>query len=437
MSVVIPSKRIIIGVRLAPSLWKSFEEAVANTDDPTVMLVQAQAKTYAGNGATSTSLFAQQQWDDHPGAPPSHDMKNRVHAALQDMSYTVDIVNTSIGEHASDRTVSGQLIIEHLADYYGVKNIRYNMPYDVDGRNDKFHETEYVDENGAVQKSVEDVIPSGIYMPRRYRKLGASALTVMDPHSVFHRDNLIEPFGKDNVAILSNVKQIADQIMIRYEHAIRNGNFRIGAPDGWDKKDDVTKNAATERVKDVARHIWEKMPEIHGDNGFNVGLFMDKTIFGITKVRRRAYEGAPAKPEITGFRGDVGNCDCVLMDDLVDSGGSLTKSAEVLIAHGAHRVGTAVCHGPATKEALQLLLGSMTEVNGETKVTLDHHIFTNTVTRLEEFHQALPPQDKRRVTMVNCGPTLLEEFAKPFPKPQTSPYMAPRVKKEMDLTPHI
>ena len=43
MSVVIPSKRIIIGVRLAPSLWKSFEEAVANTDDPTVMLVQAQA----------------------------------------------------------------------------------------------------------------------------------------------------------------------------------------------------------------------------------------------------------------------------------------------------------------------------------------------------------------------------------------------------------
>lgn len=412
---IIPSKRIIFVLRASPSIWESLKKAVDDTNDSTVILIQAQAKTYAGNGATNTSLFAQQQWDDHPGPPPTEEEKERVRQLLKDPDVCVDIVNTSVGEHASDRATSGQLMVQYLGDEYGVKNIRYIMPYDPDGRNDKRHITQYQTELGKIKTREEDVIPSGMFMPRRYCRLGATAIAAFDPHSVYHIGNLTQPFGKDRTAILSNIPAITDQIIIRHADSIRQGLFRIGAPDGWDKKDDPTKNMATERVKDVLRIVWGKMPDIHTQYD-DVNQFIAHSQFGITKIRKAAFKGAPAKPEITGVHGNVDGCVCVLLDDLVDSGSSLIGSGEILLKQGALYVDTAIAHGPATKEALNIMLNTTVEVNGRATLVLNHHILTNTVTRLEDFIQKLDARDKNRITLVNCGNEIVRELAKPFPK---------------------
>jgi ribose-phosphate pyrophosphokinase len=43
--------------------------------------------------------------------------------------------------------------------------------------------------------------------------------------------------------------------------------------------------------------------------------------------------------------GDVTDCDCVIVDDMIDTAGTLCKAAEVLVANGARRVFAFASHG--------------------------------------------------------------------------------------------
>ena len=53
----------------------------------------------------------------------------------------------------------------------------------------------------------------------------------------------------------------------------------------------------------------------------------------------------PGESEVRNVIGDVAGYNCILVDDIVDSGGTLVNAAEALIAHGAKEVSAYITHG--------------------------------------------------------------------------------------------
>lgn len=84
-----------------------------------------------------------------------------------------------------------------------------------------------------------------------------------------------------------------------------------------------------ERARALAKH-------------FNSGLAI------VDKRRDRPNESA-----VMNVIGDVTGKDCLIVDDIVDTAGSLTKAADALLENGANSVSAAICHavlsGPAVE----------------------------------------------------------------------------------------
>jgi len=59
-------------------------------------------------------------------------------------------------------------------------------------------------------------------------------------------------------------------------------------------------------------------------------------------VKQRARAGTVDTMDLVG---DVKNCDCILVDDMIDTAGTLCKAADVLIENGARRVFAFASHG--------------------------------------------------------------------------------------------
>lgn len=59
-------------------------------------------------------------------------------------------------------------------------------------------------------------------------------------------------------------------------------------------------------------------------------------------VKQRARAGIVDQMDLVG---DVTNCDCILVDDMIDTAGTLCKAADVLVANGARRVFAFASHG--------------------------------------------------------------------------------------------
>jgi len=59
-------------------------------------------------------------------------------------------------------------------------------------------------------------------------------------------------------------------------------------------------------------------------------------------VKQRARAGTVDQMDLVG---DVKNCDCILVDDMIDTAGTLCKAADVLVANGARRVFAFASHG--------------------------------------------------------------------------------------------
>ena len=62
--------------------------------------------------------------------------------------------------------------------------------------------------------------------------------------------------------------------------------------------------------------------------------------------------------EVLNIIGDVKNKDCILIDDIVDTAGTLTNAADALIAEGAKSVSAYVTHGVLSEPALERLKSS-------------------------------------------------------------------------------
>lgn len=59
-------------------------------------------------------------------------------------------------------------------------------------------------------------------------------------------------------------------------------------------------------------------------------------------VKQRARAGSVDQMDLVG---DVKDCDCIIVDDMIDTAGTLCKAADVLVANGARRVFAFASHG--------------------------------------------------------------------------------------------
>ena len=66
----------------------------------------------------------------------------------------------------------------------------------------------------------------------------------------------------------------------------------------------------------------------------------------------------PGESEVMNIIGDVAGRDCLLVDDIVDSGGTLCNAAEALLAEGATSVAAYITHGVLSGGAVARITGS-------------------------------------------------------------------------------
>lgn len=67
----------------------------------------------------------------------------------------------------------------------------------------------------------------------------------------------------------------------------------------------------------------------------------------------------PGESEVMNVIGDVSGKDCILIDDIIDSGGTLCNAAEALLANGATSVTAYISHGVLSGGAVARITSSM------------------------------------------------------------------------------
>ncbi|MEO1398169.1 MAG: ribose-phosphate pyrophosphokinase, partial [Pseudomonadota bacterium] len=67
----------------------------------------------------------------------------------------------------------------------------------------------------------------------------------------------------------------------------------------------------------------------------------------------------PGESEVMNVIGDVSGRDCILIDDIIDSGGTLCNAAEALLANGATSVTAYISHGVLSGGAVARISASM------------------------------------------------------------------------------
>ena len=80
---------------------------------------------------------------------------------------------------------------------------------------------------------------------------------------------------------------------------------------------------------------------------------------GLASVDKRRT--APNEAEIMHVIGDVAGCNAIIVDDIIDTAGTLTKTVDALLSKGAQRVLAAGVHGILSGPALQRIADSALE----------------------------------------------------------------------------
>ena len=118
---------------------------------------------------------------------------------------------------------------------------------------------------------------------------------------------------------------------------------------------------------------------------------LDAPLAIVDKRRERAGES-----EVMNIIGDVSGRHCVLLDDIVDSGGTLCNAAEALLAKGASAVSAYITHGVLSGGAVSRIAASkLTEL-----------VLTDTIAPTEAVRVA------RNIRVISIAPLIGEAIAR-------------------------
>lgn len=167
--------------------------------------------------------------------------------------------------------------------------------------------------------------------------VGIDHVVSVDIHSLQQQGFFHIPFTN----ISASVEFIKD-IKIKYRHELKEKNVIVVSPD----------IGGVVRSRQIAEQL----------NG--------ETQLAIVDKRRLK----PGESEVMNIIGDVENKVCIMIDDIVDSGGTLCKAAKVLKEKGATKVVAYVTHPVLSNNAYEILSQSV----------LDELVVTDTIPLVEE-----------------------------------------------------
>ena len=143
-----------------------------------------------------------------------------------------------------------------------------------------------------------------------------------------------------------------------------------------------------------ARHIKKNMkskniicvaPDVGGtERARALGKLLD---VGLAIVDKR--RPAPGKSQVMNVIGNVKNKTCIIVDDIIDSGGTIVNAAKALKERGAKDVYAYITHGILSGEAIQKIKNSMIKklvitdtINNQEKVKKTRNIEVLTISNL-------------------------------------------------------
>lgn len=281
------------------------------------------------------------------------------------------IVQSTSG--AVDKNVMSLCFMIDTAKKAGVEEVVVIAPFAAYGRQDRSFPGRYVSEGANM-------------LGRFLKEAGADQFITITPHSKNAEAAYGAPFGAGNFIALSTTDLFAKDIQA---HFGENANLVIGAPDGADKKTDEGQQRAESLIRSVFKGSGKPLGLLNKENRFYIKKVHEKGTFSTTKI--------------TEFSGDVAGKDCIIVDDMSDSGGTIKNAAKLLREKGARSVTAYLTHAILTGNALE-----------ETLRTVDRFVVTDTIPDVQKKIDALKethPDLAARVTVLSVGQMVAQEIA--------------------------
>lgn len=224
------------------------------------------------------------------------------------------------------------------------------------------------------------------------RRASARRITAVIPYFGYARQD-----RKQGPRTPISAKLVANLITQAGAHRVLTVDLHAGQVQGF--FDIPTDNlfAAPVMVADIKSHSKNKnVMVVSPDTGGVVraralAKRIDAPLAIVDKRRERAGES-----EVMNLIGDVRGCNCILIDDIVDSGGTLCNAAEALLAAGALSASAYITHG--------VLSGAAAERIAKSK--LSELVITDTILRSPAVASA------PNIRAIPIGPLIGEAIAR-------------------------
>lgn len=126
-------------------------------------------------------------------------------------------------------------------------------------------------------------------------------------------------------------------------------------------------------------------------------IWADRLATPLAIVHKRRDPDKPNQVQVNEIVGDVAGRDCILVDDMIDTGGTILAAAKALKANGAARVIVAATHGVFSNPAKERL----------TDPVIDSVVVTNTL-------PITPEKEFENLTVLSIAPLISKAIAAVF-----------------------
>lgn len=359
-------------------------------------VIQSRFGTF-GDGESIFELFVEGKLPDHP---IEQRLSEAERATIESRLFGahVTIVHSTSGEHTSSRANSLLDGIYDLKHNYHVGSITLVSPHLPFMRNDRrFHKT-LPDGTEILQRNAV----SGRNYARRLRQEGLDRVVGFEAHSRDGVGHYRDYFTHENAFFQSNncvefvhtAEFFAERLARANNIVNAQGDWQIacGSPDGLNKPNDY----GIMRAKRFGIALYANTA--FKGHGLRQDLTQIPWMYGIHKERID-----DKTTEIVRFHGDVAGKDCIIIDDILSSGGTTIQAAKALHDRGAKTIRAIATHGVLVNGALPKLLSSE---------FLDEVHVTDTVTSVNEkaIHYGLVDHEKLHIHSIS--PLVNREIAR-------------------------
>lgn len=337
------------------------------------------------SGEPFVELFYMKKSGDKADAKLKEELKKYCEANREKIKGNTVYIVGSMGEPVAEHMVE-ILLMTHTAKRYGAKEVVVVCPFLALSREDREFD------EGLWSVGTD-------FLAGQLKAAKADKVMTFTMHSQAGLEDYKREFGENFIAI------DATDVFKHYLEGVFRGNapqLIVGAPDGADKQ----KDEGQRRARELSAGL--------------TGAFNEKSMFFIAKRHTGANT---SEIDLTKSKIDVAGQDCVIVDDLIDGGGTALNAALELKKRGAKSVTVLCTHGVLTAKNGTALEKLMTAKAGDSYV-IDRFAMTDSIPEAKEKINAFRkqyPELGDRVDWVPLGPAILGEIKRQMAEAAVAP----------------